>query len=214
MAMTVIGFFQDFEKVLQVLKDLVANDYDPELIKLVFELDKSHSAPVNYDNTREEAPVILFKQATFGAEITEEDCFYYAQCLHQGDALLTVHIPTDPDQGRTWEDATAKNLEKFMAEGGAYDHETHRIYTNRAALTTYPQTRYMDPLGSNQIEKNRTYGSRDSLYGEVSNSTGTLLTTNYLEELEDQSDWQILNAGAVLALFDRQERKTRETIMV
>src|SRR5690349_8698428 len=97
--MTVIGFFHKFEQVLHVLEDLIANNYNPELIKLTFASGKPQHNSENYDHTREEAPVILFKQAIFGAEITEEDCFYYAQCLHQGDALLTVHIPAAPDQG-------------------------------------------------------------------------------------------------------------------
>lgn len=212
MALTVIGFFYDFKQVFQVVEDLVANDYDAELVKLVFAAHKSQVDPVNYDSTREEAPVILFKQATFGAEITEEDCFYYAQCLYQGSAILTVNIPSAPDQGRAWEDKTAKNLEDFMEKGGAYDHEVHRIYTNRASLTTYPQSRYMDPLGSNQIEKNRTHASRNSLNEEVSNVVGKLLTTSYLEEQENRSGWRLLSATEVLALFDLNKKSLAKEV--
>ena len=214
MAMTVIGFFHNFEQMLQVLEDFVINDYNPGLIKLTFVSGQTQHKSENYDNTREEAQVILFKHATFGAEITGEDCFYYAHCLNKGDALLTIQIPTALDKGRTWEDGTARNLKKVMLESGAFDCETHRIYTNRAALTTYPQTRYMDPLGANQVEKNRTHSSGSLLNGEVSNVISNLLTTNYLDKLEDQAGWRILSATTVLALFDFDKKEKRKILKV
>ncbi len=197
MAMTVIGFYHKYSEALQTIEDLVANDYDPELIKLAYAQLNRQQASVDFDNTLEQAPVILFKQATFGADITEEDCFYYAECLRKGDTLLTVHIPSD--QGRAWEEETAKVLEDFLADGGAYDHEIRRIYSNRAGLTTYPQNRYMDPIGPNKLVKDRTHGSRSPLNGEVSNVMGSTIQTDYLAELEDLSGWRMLTAAQVLA---------------
>ena len=197
MAMTVIGFYHKYSEALQTIEDLVANDYDPELIKLAYAHLNRQQASVDFDNTLEQAPVILFKQATFGADITEEDGFYYAECLRKGDTLLTVHIPSD--QGRAWEEETAKLLEDFLADGGAYDHEIRRIYGNRAGLTTYPQNRYMDPIGPNKLVKDRTYGSRSPLNGEVSNVMGSTIQTDYLAELEDLSGWRMLTAAQVIA---------------
>lgn len=203
MAMTVIGFYHKYDQALQTLEDLVANDYDPDLIQLAYApLDRAQAA-VDYDNTLEQAPVIFFKQATFGADITEEDAVYYADCLYQEDALLTVHIPTTPGQGRDWEEETARAIEDFLAGGGAYDHEIRRIYSNRAGLTTYPQTRYMDPIGPNKVLKDRPYGSRSPLNGEVSNVMGVPIQTDYLEELEDLSGKRILTATEVMALQNR-----------
>jgi hypothetical protein len=200
MAMTVIGFYHTYNQALQTLEDLVANDYDPELIQLAYAPVGQPLSAVDYDNTLELAPVIFFKQATFGSDITEEDAVYYADCLHNNDALLAVHIPSTAGQGRDWEEETARVLEDFLAEGGAYDHEVRRIYSNRAGLTTYPQTRYMDPIGPNKLVKDRTYGSRSPLNGEVSNVMGVVIQTDYLEELEDLSGKRILTATQVMAL--------------
>lgn len=199
MAMTVIGFYHKYSQALATLEDLVANDYDSDLIQLAYAPYNRQAAAVDFDNTLELAPVIFFKEATFGADITEEDATYYADCLHKEDALLTVHVPTTPGQGRAWEDETARTLEDFLADGGAYDHEIRRIYSNRAGLTTYPQTRYMDPIGPNKKDKDRTYGSRSPLNGEVSNVMGVTIQTDYMDELEDLSGRRLLTATEVLA---------------
>jgi hypothetical protein len=203
MATTVIAYFHSYDEALQVLEDLVANDYDAELVKLAYEPTNRQSAPVDYDNTIEQAPVIEFKDATFGAELTEEDAIHYADCLSKGDALLTVHIPTDPTQERDWESQTARTIEDFLADGGAYDHEIRKIYSNRAGLTTYPQNRYSDPIGPNKINKDRIYESRSPLNGEVSNVIGVPDNSNYLDELTEQSGRRVLTASEVLALLKR-----------
>jgi hypothetical protein len=203
MAMTVIGFYHKYDQALQTLEDLVANEYDSDLIQLAYAPVDRAMAAVDYDNTLEQAPVIFFKQATFGADITEEDAVYYAECLHNDDALLTVHVPTTPGQDRDWEEETARVLEDFLAEGGAYDHEIRRIYSNRAGLTTYPQARYMDPIGPNKLVKDQPYSSRSPLNGEVSNVVGVPIQTDYLEELEDLSGKRILTATEVMALQNR-----------
>lgn len=197
MAMTVIGFYHTYNLALHTLEDLIANDYDPEMIKLTYAPPNRRLDVVDFDNTREQAPVILFKEATWGADITEEDGFYYADCLEEGDVLLTVHIPSG--QERAWEEETARALEDFLAEGGAYDHEIRRIYGNRAGLTTYPQNRYMDPIGPNNPFKDRTYGSRSPLNGEVSNVVGVTIQTDYLTELEKFSGLRVQTASQVLA---------------
>ncbi|MDB5080689.1 MAG: hypothetical protein JWP00_2613 [Chloroflexi bacterium] len=197
MAMTVIGFYHKYNQALQTLEDLVANEYDPELVKMTYSRLKGLPAAVDYDNTLEQAPVILFKEATFGSDITEDDGFYYAECLRKGDILLTVHIPGG--QSRDWEEETAKTLEDFLADGGAYDHEIRRIYGNRAGLTTYPQNRYMDPIGPNKLMKDRPYGSRSPLNGEVSNVVAVQIQTDYLAELEELSGLRMLTAAEVLA---------------
>jgi hypothetical protein len=198
MAMTVIGFYHKYDLALHTLEDLVANDYDPELIKLTYAPRNRQIEVVDFDNTREQAPVILFKVATFGADITEEDGVYYADCLEEGDTLLTVHIPSG--QSRDWEEETAKALEDFLAEGGAYDHEIRRIYGNRPGLTTYPQNRYMDPMGPNNPMIDRTHRSRSPLNGEVSNVIGIEIKSDYLTELEKFSGLRVRTATQVLAL--------------
>lgn len=199
MARTVIGFYHNVEQAMQVVEDLIANEYDPELIRVAYEPPQVE-AEIDYDNTREQAPVIEFKEATFGADITEEDAVYYDDCLSKGDALLTVHIPTDPTQERDWEEKTAKTIEDFLVEGGAYDHEIRKVWGNRAGLTTYPQNRYMDPVGPNKLNRDRIYESRSPLNGEVSNVIGVPDNTNYIEELESLTGRRVLSGAEALAL--------------
>lgn len=200
MATTVIGYYSSYNQAITVMEDLLANDYDADLIKLTYEPANNQAAEIDYDNTLEQAPVIEFKDATFGADITEEDAVYYSDCLNKGDALLSVFIPTDPTAERSWEEETAKSIEDFLAGGGAYDHEIRKVYTNRAGLTTYPQNRYMDPVGPNNMNKDRIYGSRSLLNGEVANVLGTPDTSNYLDELSLLSGRRVLTANEVLAL--------------
>ncbi len=203
MATTVIGYFRNYGQALEVLEDLVANEYDPELIKLAYEPANRQAAPVDFDNTIEEGPVIEFRDATFGAELTEEDAVHYADCLAKGDALLAVHIPTDPTQERGWESETSRTIEEFLGDGGAYDREIRKVYSNRAGLTTYPQNRYSDPIGPNKIDKDRIYDSRSPLNGEVSNVIGVRDTSDYLDELEEQSGRRVLTATEILALRNK-----------
>ncbi|HEX2914176.1 MAG TPA: hypothetical protein VH186_25470 [Chloroflexia bacterium] len=202
MASTVIGYFHNYKEAIQTLDDLIANEYNPEWIILAYQ-PPDYAAVVDYDNTLEQAPVIEFKQATFGADITEEDCIYYSKLLEQGNALLTVYVPSSPPDEPNWSDETAKTIEEFLAGGGAYDHEIRRIYGNRAGLTTYPQNRYLDPIGPNQINKDRIYESRSPLNGEVSNTIGVPDTSDYLEELEASSGRRVMTASEVMALRSR-----------
>ncbi len=206
MSSTVIGYFRLYQHALEVMDELVANQYDTDLIKLAYSLPNQASASVDYDNTLEQAPVIEFKDATFGADITEEDAVYYSRCLEKGEALLMVHIPSDASQERSWEEQTAHTIEDFLADGptGAYDHEIRKVYSNRGGLTTYPQNRYLDPIGPNQINKDRIYGSHSPLNGEVSNVIGVPDNSNYLEELEALSGRSVMTASQILALRKAQ----------
>ena len=203
MASTVIGFFRDYPKAILVLDELVASSYDQDLIKLAYLPPDHSSSQVDFDNTLEQAPVIEFKDATFGADIAEEDAVYYSECLEKGQALLTVHIPSDASQERDWEDRTARTIEDFLADGGAFDHEIRKVYSNRGNLTTYPQTRYLDPVGPNKLNKDRIYESRSPLNGEVSNVIGVTDNTNYLEELNTLAGRSVLTARQVLALREK-----------
>ncbi len=199
MATTIIGYFKKYDQALQVLEDLVASDYNPEFIKLAYEPDVKKASPVDFDNTIEQGPVIEFKDATFGAELNEEDAVYYSQCLDKGEVLLTVFVATDPTQERDWELETAKTLADFLSDGGAYDHEIRKVYSNRAGLTTYPQNRFSDPVGPNKMNRDRIYESRSPLNGEVSNVLGVSDNRDYVAELEEQSGRRILTAAEILA---------------
>ncbi len=203
MALTVIGFFNTYEDALRVMDELLANEYDPDLIKIAHAAGPNNQvAEIDYDNTMEQAPVIEFKDATFGADITEEDAVYYSDRLDKGEALLSVHIPTDRNKERGWEEEASHEIEEFMSDSGAYDHEVRKVYSNRG-LTTYPQNRWMDPIGSNKIDKDRIYESRSPLNGEVSNVIGVPDTSNYLEDLEELSGRSVLTAAEILILRDK-----------
>lgn len=199
MARTVIGFYQSAERAMQVVEDLAANEYDLESVRLTYEPGRT-TAVIDYDNTMEQAPVIEFKEATFGSDITEEDAVYYSAILDKGHALLAVFIPTGPQEEPGWEEATAKTIEDFVADGGAYDHEIRKIWGNRMGLTTYPQNRWIDPMSPNQMTKDRIYESRSPLNGEVSNVIGVPDTSDYMEELEALSGRRVLTGKEALAL--------------
>lgn len=202
MARTVVSYFHSYELAVQTVEDLVASNYDPELIRVAFEPARASNA-IDHDNTKEQAPLIEFREVTFGAEITEEDADYYSAILDKGDVLLAVHIPTDPTQERGWEDEAAKTIEQFLKEGGAYDCENRKLYSNRG-LTTYPQNRWIDPtMGRPNINKDRIYESRSPLNGEVSNTIGVPDTTDYMQELEDLSGRRVLNATELLTLLNQ-----------
>lgn len=202
MARTVVSYFHNYELAVQSVEDLLANNYDPELIRIAFEPERS-SDTIDYDNTKEQAPLIGFREVTFGAEITEEDADYYSAVLDKGDVLVSVHIPTDPTQERGWEEETAEVITNFLKDGGAYDCESRKVYSNRG-LTTYPQNRWIDPtMGRPNLKKDRIYESRSPLNGEVSNVIGTPDTSDYLQELEDLSGRRVLNANELMALRNR-----------
>ena len=206
MARVVVGYFNHQSRAVKAIQRLIEQGVDPELINIVYdEQPPEEQEEVDFDNTIEMAPLIAFKEALFGADITEEDAVYYATCLEKGQALLSVFVPTNPAEDRDWESRTAKIIEDFMGDYGAFDHETRRVRGNRAGLTTYPQNRYMDPIGPNPIEKDRIYYSRSPLNGEVSNVIGVPDTTDYMETLESLSGRRVLSAGEALELRDRQE---------
>ncbi len=144
--------------------------------------------------------VIEFRGATFGSDITEEDSIYYSDILRKGDAILAVYVPTSSNQDRAWEEEAADSIAEFMTGGGAYDREIRKIYGNRAALTTYPQNRWLDPVGPNKMDRDRIYSSHSPLNGEVANVIGVQDKIDYLEELEDISGRVVMSATEVLAL--------------
>ncbi len=202
MARTVVGYFRDVEKAEQVIRVLIEQGTDPELINLTW--DDAPTSEVNYDNTIEQAPLIAFKEALFGAEINEEDAIYYNKLLSEGDALLAIYVPTNEEESREWEEKFAKRIDNELGKAGAYDREIRKIYSNRAGLTTYPQTRYSDPVGPNKMNQSHTYSSRSPLNNEVSNVIGVSDNTDYFEEVQHLGGRQIMNGVEVLKLIERR----------
>jgi hypothetical protein len=208
MARTVLSFYNNYEKAVHSIEDLLANDYDPELIKIAFE-PANQTAFIEYDYTKEQAPLLEFRELTFGAEITEEDAEYYADRLDKGDIIIGVHVPTDTTQEGNWEEDTSETIGDFMMEGGAYDHEIRKVYSNRG-LTTYPQMRWIDPTMGRQTTvegKDRIYKSRSPLNDEVSNVLGVPDHTDYAETIEELSGRRVLNATEMLALHHTRAKK-------
>lgn len=174
MAKTVVGYFRNEAQAIVAIQKLVEQGNNPGAIMLTYDNTPSDAKTIDFDNTLEEAPVIAFRDALFGADITEEDAIYYNKLINEGDALVSVYVPTNPDEERDWEDKTAKSIGNIMAKNSAYDHEVRKIYSNRPGLTTYPQNRYSDPVGPNKLNRDSIYGSHSPLNGEVSNVIGVV----------------------------------------
>ncbi len=199
MAKTVIGYFRNIAQASKVVQKLVDDNFDPEAIKLVFDEKPGAGNGPEFDNTIESSPMIAFKEAFFGADFTEEDATYYNKLLNDGDALLSVYVSNNEEGEREAEDRTAKTIGNAMGKAGAYDHEVRKIYSNRAGLTTYPQNRYLDPVGPNKLNQDRTYDSRSPLNGEVSNVIGVRKQSDSIDKISKMGGRQILNATEVLA---------------
>ncbi len=208
MARTVIGYFHNQDKAFNAINRLIEDKIDPDLINIAYDEDVVEDEfYVDFDNTIELAPLIAFKEAVFGADITEEDAVYYNKLLDGGDALVAVYIPSNEEEGRSWEEREAKKLDNFMGKLGAYDHEIRKVYSNRAGLTTYPQNRYLDPVGPNKPNRDRIYASSSPLNGEVSNVIGVQDDEDFYEEVEKLGGRRIETARELLEHLRRREAR-------
>jgi len=208
MARTVVGYFRSVAQAEKVVKSLIEQGYEPDTINMTWDdvpADASKTG-VDYDNTIEQAPMIAFKDALFGADITEEDAIYYNKLLNEGDVLVSVYVHSDGED-RDWEIKTARNAESALGKAGAYDHEVRKIYSNRAGLTTYPQNRYLDPVGPNKLNQDRIHGSRSALNGESSNVLSAAENVDFYDEIEKMGGRQIESGPEVLARLEGQATK-------
>lgn len=205
MARTVVGYFNNLDKAINLIEALIAQGFEPEAINVAYD-DQPENKPGedDHDNTIEQAPVIAFKDALFGADITEEDATYYNKLLNEGDLLVTIYVPTDEEPGRDAEEKAAKKLDTMLGKAGAYDHEIRKIYSNRAGLTTYPQNRYLDPAGPNKLNRDRIHSSRSPLNNEVSNVISVDDNVDFFEQIEQMGGRTIENATEFLAKMEHR----------
>jgi hypothetical protein len=209
MARTVVGYFNSLDNAAKVIETLVAQGNDPELITIAYdEQPENGSNQDEYDTAIEQAPMIAFKDFVFGADITEEDSVYYNKLLNEGDALVAVYVPSNEAEGREWEEKAAKKLANVLAKAGAYDHEIRKIYSNRPGLTTYPQNRYLDPVGPNQLNRSRIPSSRSPLNNEVSNVIAVDTNVDFYEQAEQKGGRKIESAVEFREKA-QQRKKTR-----
>lgn len=201
MARTVVAYFHNVDDAIKIIQELAKQGYDPELINLAYDDDPDEGP--EFDNTIELAPVIAFKDFTFGAELSEEDADYYNKLLNEGHAMVAVYVPTNAGEGREWEERTAKSIDNRMGKAKAFDHEIRKIYSNRPGLTTYPQNRHLDPIGPNKKDR-RIYGSRSPLNGEVSNVIGVNEDEDYFEEVAQMGGRHIESGLEVLERLKTQ----------
>lgn len=208
MARTVLGYFNNLDRVTKVVNTLIAQGIDPEAINVAYdEQPENKPGEVDYDITIEQAPVIAFKEALFDADITEEDATYYNKLLNEGDLLVAIYVPTNEEAGRDAEEKAAKKLDTMLGKAGAYDHEIRKIYSNRAGLTTYPQNRYLDPAGPNKLNRDRLPSSRSPLNGEVSNVIAVDDNVDFMGNIEQMGGRKIENATEFLA---KKEHRIKE----
>src|SRR5690349_2974858 len=105
MARTVLGYFNNLDRVTKVVNTLIAQGIDPEAINVAYdEQPENKPGEFDYDITIEQAPVIAFKEALFDADITEEDATYYNKLLNEGDILIAIYVPSNEEGSRDLEE--------------------------------------------------------------------------------------------------------------
>jgi hypothetical protein len=181
MAKTVIGYFANRTNAEKAIAKLTEVGYDRTLINIIYREIKTENQQLygtpdeseeeRYDNTIQTGgPVAEYREALFAAEINEEDAIYYNDEVNNGSTLIAVFVPTNPREGRDWENQTADSISQIMGRNGAYDKEIRAVYSNRG-MTTYPQNRWSDPA-SLINPRDRIYRSASPLNAERSTVVG------------------------------------------
>lgn len=209
MAKTVLGYFRKGNSWQPLVTKLVDDGYDPELINVIFD-DVKDTSDDQFDNTIEASPVAEFKEALFDADVTEEDAEYYQAEIEKGNTLIAIYVPSNPQEGRMWENELANRISDDMRSAGAYDREIRPIYSNRG-MTTYPQNRFTDPAGLLNA-KDRIYRSASTLNQERS----TTLGSNIPDEVEvvdmERGGREVVSGTSMISQFASAEAELLQKI--